>query len=501
MDELTPSTAKQAIALNDENLSTLPAEVGRPNYDRSSLSPGIIHVGVGNFHRAHQSWYMHQLFQKGLAHDWAILGAGVRPYDTDMRQKLLRQDCLTTLIELDPRIMTAEVVGSMIDYLPISPDNGPLIKAIADPAIRTVTMTVTEGGYFINPATQGFDETHSDVQHDAANPKTPKTGFGAIITGLKNRKDSGLGPITLQSCDNLQGNGGILRQTIVSLADMSDPKLAKWISANCSFPNSMVDSIVPATGPDERALAREFGVDDTVPVTHENFRQWVIEDEFCAGRPPLEDVGATYASNVHGYEAMKLRILNAGHQILANAGELLSLSTVAECMQHQLVGAFFQKVQTDEVLPHVPSVTGTSAEDYLSLVIKRFSNTAVKDTVRRVAFDGSSRHPGFLLPTIRDGLDRGVPIDGLALAEALWARMCLGRREDGTKIEPNDPNWPSLVAAAQHAIDEPAAWLRQKSIYGDLGDAPRFAEAFGRWCRRLDESGTSGAIADYLDAA
>ncbi len=489
MDEL--------ISLSNATLARLPSAVRRPRYDRGALTAGIVHIGLGNFHRAHQAWYLHRLFDEGLCHDWAIVGAGVRPADSAQRDRLMAQDCLTTLIELDPSGTSAEVVGPMIDYVPVEETNAALILQMADPAIRIVSLTVTEGGYYKDPASGEFDAGHADIRHDAANPDRPRTAFGAMIAALRLRRDRGVGPFTALSCDNLQGNGATLRQTVVGLARLSDPQLADWIEANCSFPNSMVDCIVPATGPKEIDLARRFGIDDKAPVTHENFRQWVIEDKFCAGRPELDRVGATLSDDVHSYEAMKIRILNAGHQLIANPGEILSVKTISDCMAHPVIHAFFRKVQMTEIAPHVDPVPGMSPGDYVDLIDRRFSNPAIIDTTRRVAFDGSSRHTGFLLPILRDGLAAGAPVEGLALAEALWARMCEGTREDGTTIEPNDPFWDQLQAAARSARERPSAWLEQRQFYGDLADEPRFAEAFGRWLSLIWSDGSAMAMQAY----
>ncbi len=225
----------------------------------------------------------------------------MRPPDAVQRDKLLSQDCLTTLVQLDPDSRAAEVTGAMIDYVPVEAGHGPLIAQMADPAIRIVALTVTEGGYYIDPVTGAFDPKHPDIQHDAENPDMPRTAFGAMIAALRRRRDAGHGPFTGQCCDNLQGNGAILRQTVVSLARLSDPELAEWIDANCSFPNSMVDCIVPATGPQEMKLVNDLGIDDRAPVTHEGYRQWVIEDDFCAGRPDWDKVGATFTDDVHSY--------------------------------------------------------------------------------------------------------------------------------------------------------------------------------------------------------
>ena len=487
------------MKLSDATLHQLPSGIMVPGYDRSKLAPGIVHIGLGNFHRAHQSWYLHRLMEQGLAQDWAIIGAGVRAYDVAQREKLLAQDCLTTLIELSPDGRSAEVVGSMIDYLPIEEGNGPLIEQMAEPEIRLVALTVTEGGYYVDPVTNGFDAAHPDIQHDALNPSRPRTAFGAIIAALRLRRDRGVGPFTGQSCDNLQGNGGILRNTVVSLARLSDADLADWIDENCTFPNSMVDCIVPATGAGELALARELGVDDSVPVTHENFRQWVIEDNFCAGRPDWDRAGATFSDRVHDFETMKIRILNAGHQVLANAGEVLSVGTISECMSHRLIAPYFRKVEREEIAPYVGAVPGMTPENYVELIERRFSNPAIVDTTRRVAFDGSSRHTGFLLPILRDALAANGVVEGLALAEAAWARMCEGTRDDGSSIEPNDPFWGDLTAAAKHAKERPSVWLEQRQIYGDLAKTETFAAAFESWLHMIWDEGMEAALRKYTE--
>ncbi|MEM6615859.1 MAG: mannitol dehydrogenase family protein [Pseudomonadota bacterium] len=490
MDEL--------MRLSNATLSHLPAGIARPLYDRSALTPGIIHIGVGNFHRAHQSWYLHRLMQAAMALDWGIVGAGVRTNDAAMRERLLSQDCLTTLIELDPAGTSAEVVGSMIDYVPVEDRNSALIHAIANPRIRIASLTVTEGGYYIDPVTKQFDGGHVDIQHDVEHPDAPKTAFGAIVAALKHRRDGGFGPVSLMSCDNLQGNGKILRDTVVSLASLIDDDLASWINETCSFPNSMVDCIVPATGEKEIALAHKLGIEDAAPVTHENFRQWVIEDDFCAGRPDWDQVGATFSADVHAYETMKIRVLNAGHQVLANPGEILGIGTIDGCMANAAVRDFFLKVETDEILPQVHPVPGISPEAYLDLIATRFENPKIGDTTRRVAFDGSSRHTGFVLPILRDRLNVGAPIEGLALVEALWARMCFAERENGSHIEANDPMWGELSQAAHDAKTDPSAWLAQTTIYGDLKDAEAFASAFSRWLKTIWAEGTEATLRHYV---
>ena len=484
--------------LSNRTLPDLPAAIQRPAYDRAALRPGIVHIGLGNFHRAHQAWYTHRLMQQGLAQDWAILGAGVRPYDSAMRDRLAAQDWLTTLIELDPAGRSAEVVGSMIGYVPIEEGNGPLIDAMADPAIRIVALTVTEGGYYLTPD-KALDVDHPDISHDAANPDRPRTAFGAMVAALARRRAAGHPPFTGQSCDNLQGNGAILRQTVAGLARLSDPSLAEWIEAEMSFPNAMVDCIVPATGPAELALVREMGVEDEAPVTHENFRQWVIEDDFRQGRPDWDKAGATFSDRVHDYERMKIRVLNAGHQVIGNVADLLGIVTIADTMADDQIAALFRKVEEDEILPHIHAVPEYTPAAYLDLIERRFANPAIRDTTRRVAFDGSSRHPGFVLPSVRDGLAAGRPVEGLALVEALWARYCTGLREDGSVIEPNDPDWDALQARAEAARIDPVAWLVPE-IYGDLGAAEGFAQPFAAWLRLIHAEGARAAMARYLAA-
>lgn len=486
------------LKLSDAVLSTLPKTIKRPNYDRKALTPGIVHIGMGNFHRAHQAWYLHRLMQQGLALDWAILGAGVRPYDAEMRKTLLAQDCLTTLIELDPGMVSAEVIGSVIGYIPIEENNHSLIAHMCDPSIRIVSLTVTEGGYYLDPATKNFDADHPDIRHDVAFPASPRTAFGAIVAALAARRVSGLMPFTCQSCDNLPGNGSILRKVVVSLARLSDVTLADWIDEHVAFPNSMVDCIVPATGPRELALVQSLGLDDAAPVTHENFRQWVMEDRFPAGRPTWELVGATFSERVHDYESMKLRMLNGGHQLVADAGEILGIETISNAMRNPRIRGFFRKVAIQEVGPHLNAVPNMTAQAYVDLIDRRFSNPAIEDTVRRVAFDGSSRQTGAVLPAIRDALASGTGVEGLALSQALWCRMCLGQRMDGSVIAPNDPAWDALVQAATAAHAAPLAWLNQRNIYGSLADEPRFSEPFTRWLSLIYDQGVEVALETYL---
>ncbi len=478
--------------------TAMTATVQTPAYDRARLTPGIVHIGLGNFHRAHMAVYLDDLFAMGEGHDWAILGAGVRDGDARMRDALLAQDCLSTVIELDPAGKSARRVGAMTGFLPVQADNAALIAAMTDPAIRIVSLTVTEGGYYVDPATGTFDPTHPDIVADAKSPDAPKTAFGAILAALRARRTAGTAPFTVMSCDNLPGNGHVTRAAVAGLARLSDPALADWVETTVAFPNGMVDRITPATGPRERAMAAEFGLDDPVPVTCEPFRQWVLEDHFPAGRPALEKVGVTFTPHVHAFEAMKIRILNGGHAIIAYPGGLMDIEYVHEAMAEPLIRGFLEKVEREEIIPHVPPVPETDLDDYFALIVDRFSNPEVADTERRLCLDGSNRQPKFIIPSLRDNLSAGTLPRGLILESALWCRYCMGVTDSGTEIAPNDPNWDRLQATARAAATDPSRWLAMEDIYGDLGRDPAVIAAFAGFLTDLQKRGTRAVLTDYL---
>lgn len=475
-----------------------PPAVAMPGYDRTKLTPGIVHIGLGNFHRAHQAVYLDDLFAKGLGHDWAILGAGVREGDAKMRDALVAQDCLSTVIELDPNGHKARRIGAMTGFIDVQPDNAALIAAMSNPSIRIVSLTVTEGGYFVDPATGRFDPNAPEIVADGRSPESPTTAFGAILAALRLRRDAGTPPFTVMSCDNLPGNGHVTQDAVAGLAALSDPKLADWVRANVAFPNGMVDRITPATGPRERALARSLGLDDPVPVTCEPFRQWVLEDDFPAGRPPLEDVGVTFTPHVHAYEAMKIRILNGGHAIIAYPAGLMDIELVHEAMAHPLVSGFLSKVEREEIIPFVPPVPDTSLDAYFTSVHDRFSNPEIADTVRRLCLDGSNRQPKFILPSLRDNMSAGKIPRGLVLETALWCRYCAGVTDSGATIAPNDPNWDRLTAVAKAAKSDPSRWLGMDDIYGATGRNPDLIAAFAAALNDLWARGTKAVLADFL---
>ncbi|WP_323015942.1 mannitol dehydrogenase family protein [Devosia sp.] len=484
-----------AAALGTITRATVPA------YDRAGLSPGIVHFGVGNFHRAHQAVYLDDLMALGEGHDWAIIGAGVREADEAMRQKLKAQDWLTTVVEQEADTSSARITGVMIDHLKPG-DTRAIIAQLADPAIRIVSLTITEGGYYIDPASQQFDVAHPDIVHDAANPHNPRTVFGLILAGLERRRETGVAPFTVMSCDNIPGNGNVTRNAISLLARSRDPLLSAWVDANVAFPNAMVDRITPATSAREREfLAQAFDIEDNYPVFCESFRQWVLEDHFPAGRPALEKVGVQFVSDVSPYEHMKIRILNGGHAAIAYPAGLLDIHYVHEAMEHPIILNFLRKIETEEIIPIVPPVPDTDLNQYYSQCERRFANPKIGDTVRRLALDGSNRQPKFIIPSALDRVKAGLPVTGLALVSALWCRYCFGTTDSGAIIEPNDPSWARLTTQAARARENPAAWLEMADIYGELAGDPVFAATFIRMLETLWGLGTHETLERYLAGA
>jgi mannitol 2-dehydrogenase len=486
------------VDLNLANISKLGTKVAVPKYARSALSPGIVHIGVGNFHRAHLAVYLDDLFNMGLNHDWAIIGAGVMPSDEAMRQKLASQDFLTTVVEQEATVSKARVTGSMIDF--ISPgDRARLVETLANRETRIVSLTVTEGGYMIDPATGKFDPKHPALQRDAQNPDDPTTAFGLILRGLKLRRERGLQPYTVMSCDNLPHNGVVTRNAVTGLAELMDPKLAEWVKSSVAFPNGMVDRITPATSDRERKVcAEEFGVEDQWPVFCEEFKQWVVEDNFPLGRPAWEKVGAQFVKDVTPWEYMKIRILNGGHAVIAYIGGLMDIHFVHEAMETPLIRDYLKKVTDDEIRPTVLPVPGTDLQDYQKLIERRFANPKIGDTIRRLCLDGSNRQPKFIVPPIADRLKDGKSIFGLALESALWCRYCFGISDSGKVIEANDPNWNALQAKARLAKTNPQAWLDMAEIYGEVGKHPVMQRLFAGYLEAIWKNGAEATVKTYL---
>src|SRR5271169_1964120 len=487
-----------SVKLSVAALARLPAGVAAPKYGRSDLRAGIVHFGVGNFHRAHQAVYLDDLFNAGRDRDWAIVGAGVRDPDVTIREKLKEQDWLTTVVEQEADTTRVHVTGSMIDF--VKPyDTAALLDTLSALNIRIVSLTVTEGGYYISPATQHFDPAHPDIVYDSQHPEAPKTAFGLIAAGLKRRRAAGTAPFTVMSCDNIPGNGHVTENAVAGLAELADPELARWIRASVAFPNSMVDRITPATTDRERAILREkFGLEDNWPVFCEEFRQWVVEDKFPAGRPALEKAGVTFTSDVAPYELMKIRILNGGHAAIAYPAGLLDIHFVHEAMEDAQIRAFLEALTRREIQSVVPPPPDTNLDSYRALVARRFANPKIGDTIQRLCFDGSNRQPKFILPSVRDRLKAGASFNGLALVSALWCRYCYGETESGKAIAPNDPSWERLQKAAKPARNDPLAFLKLRDIFGELAENPAYVRAFSDALASLWARGVRSTLADYL---
>lgn len=485
-----------SIKLNLKLLDELPENVGKPNYSRDSLSPGIVHIGVGNFHRAHQAMYLHQLFSTGNAHDWAILGAGTKSYDLVMRDKLKQQDWLTTVVDLDAEGLTAQVCASMIGFIENDVDS--LIEAISQREIRIVSLTITEGGYFMDDNTGGFNIAHPEIERDIANTRAPTTVFGILISALQRRRADNIPAFTIMSCDNIPHNGDVTRGVMIEMASKFSPDLVDWIDDNVTFPNSMVDCITPATSTlEKQRLQTLFGIEDQAPVFCEPFRQWVMEDNFANGRPPLEEVGVEFVDDVAPYELMKLRILNGGHASIAYPAALLGIHLVHEVMANKLINNYLKKLTKEEIIPSLPAVPGVDFAVYSALIEARFANPEVRDTVPRLCQDASNRLPKFIVPIIRENLRLGISCKGLALVVALWCRLCAEGGDPDSGFKLNDPQAQRLIKQSFQAKNDTLAFLQMHDIFGNIGENIKFSQHFSTWLTTLWNKGTAYTLTQY----
>jgi mannitol 2-dehydrogenase len=486
-------TALSSATLPDLSVST-------PTYDRGTASVGIVHFGFGNFHRSHVAMYLDRLMETGAGLDWGICGVGVLEQDTAMRDVMRDQDCLFTLVVRHPDgSLEPRVVGSVLEYLYGPDDAAAVHKRLDDPAVRIVSLTVTEGGYLKNPATGDFDAENPAVVHDLAHPDDPRTAFAYIVEGLRRRRDSGAAPFTVLSCDNLQGNGDYARRAVVGFARLTDPELATWIDDSVTFPNCMVDRITPSTtDADREAVRREFGVDDAWPVPAEPFTQWIVEDEFPTGRPPLEAVDVQFVDDVRPYELMKLRLLNASHQAIAYFGAPLGYVLVDEALSDDRIRTYLERYMADEAAPTLGDLPGIDLEAYMATLIERFSNPRMRDTLVRLATDGSNRMPTFTLPAIRANLEAGRPIRLGAAMVAAWAEYwaLIGRGEIVPPEVPEDVHAAEMTAAA--ADPRPEAFVEIEVLFGDLADDDTFLHEYLAARRSLVERGVHPTLDDLL---
>ncbi|WP_051367132.1 mannitol dehydrogenase family protein [Hamadaea tsunoensis] len=464
--------------------------VRRPAYDRGGVRTGIVHFGVGGFHRAHQAVILDDLMNAGLADDWGICGVGVLPGDARMRDALAARDHRYTLVLKHPDgTREAREIGSIIDFRYAPDDPDAVVEQLADPGVRIVSLTVTEGGYHVDPTTGEFDDGDPAVQHDLRPGAVPVTAFGFLVAGLVRRRARGIPPFTVLSCDNIAGNGGGARRMVAAFAARLDPELGTWIAAEVAFPNCMVDRITPVTTDADRAeIAAEFGVADTWPVVAEPFRQWVVEDDFPLGRPPFEEAdGVRMVADVEPYELMKLRLLNASHQGMCYFGHLLGHRYAHEAAQDPLIVNLLTRYMDEEATPTLHPAPGVDLARYKATLLERFANPHVRDTVARLCADSSDRIPTWLVPVIRAQLAAGGPIHRSAAIVASWARYADGVDEQGTPIDVVDRRRDGVMAAAIRGD-----FLEQRDLFGDLADSPRFVAAY-QWA--LDSLHTSGARA------
>lgn len=484
--------------LSNQQLSALPAAVKRPSYDRSKVTPGIVHIGVGGFHRAHQAVYLDELFNQGLGHDWGLVGLGLLEHDKAMAEALAPQDCLYTVVEQDIRGNVARVVGSMIDFVhaPSSPEKA--MELLCDPRIRIVSMTITEGGYNIDQATGKFLTSNPAIQAEAKSA-SPKSVFGYVVGALAERRKRGIAPFTVLSCDNLVHNGKVAAHTFCTFAEMRDPELAEWMRSSVAFPNTMVDRITPVTTPQTKVLAAEMlGLEDQWPVACESFKQWVIEDSFCNGRPAFEKVGAQMTSDVTPYEVMKIRLLNAGHSAIGYLGYLCGFEHIFEIMGDSDFQKFINKFWNDEVTAHVKEVPGVNLGEYKRSLFERFSNPNIRDQSLRICSDGSNKLPKFLLPTIREALQKGAPIKLMSLVVASWMRFMNGTDEKGQAIPMNDPRADSIQPIAKRGGESPSELLKVDEVFGDLGANEKFASEVGAALKDLYQLGARKTVQKYI---
>ena len=476
---------------NISDLDNLDPSLEPPSYDRSALARSIVHIGVGGFHRAHLAVYVDQLARAGNT-DWGIVGAGVLPYDAKMYEALSTQDHLYTVVSRSQAGFDATVTGSIVDFIFAHPDQQPLVDKIASPETQIVSMTVTEGGYPVDDATGDFDPDSPNAGPDSA--------FAAIVKGLAKRMDDGVGPITIQSCDNVMGNGDVAALATKSMAKAHSDELSAWIDANVSFPNSMVDRITPATTDADREwFAENIGIEDNWPVVTEPFIQWIIEDDYAGARPPWETLDIIITKDVRPFEHMKLQLLNAGHSVLGFSAHQFEIELVHDGMADPDVLSFVEAYLDREAKTALHPVDGMDFDAYIESLLERFANPQVRDQVLRLAMDGTGRLPKFVLPTLRTHLAQGGPTKLAALMLATWCQSLTGKSDAGNDIAYGpDPMLDQVKAAAQASLENPAAFLDLAPTFDGIREDAAFVTEFATTLTAVRENGLRATIQEYV---
>jgi fructuronate reductase len=489
--------------LSLRTLADLPSAVARPAFDPAGVTVGILHLGLGAFHRAHQAVYTDDV----LARDprWGICGVSLKT--PRAIAPLAAQDGLYTLLTKGGEGTSARVIGSLRETLFAGADRDGLIARFADPRIAIVTATVTEKGYCHDPATGALNRAHPDIVHDVAHPDAPESAVGILVAGLAARRQAGAGPLTFVCCDNLPHNGRMVEALVADFARGRDPALADWIRAHVAFPCSMVDRIVPATTDADIAEAeRLLDVHDAAPVAAEAFGQWVIEHRFAGARPAWEDAGVQFVADVAPFETMKLRLLNGSHSTLAYLGFLMGHDYVWQAAGDPLLSQLIERQMAAEIAPTLKMPAGTDLPAYCAQLMQRFRNAALPHRTQQIAMDGSQKLPQRLLGTVRDRIAAGAPYAHLALAVAGWIRYASGTDEDGATIAVADPlaaTFARIVRDARGDVGPVAdGFLDQKAVFGaDLVAHYAFREAVRGNVIALFRDGARATLARHLGIA
>ncbi len=485
--------------LSDATLAGLPADVERPGYDRASVACGVVHLGIGAFHRAHQAVAFDDLIRQGDRR-WGVRGASLR--SPQVRDDLAPQDGLYSVTVSDADGARTRVIGAVREVLVAPEDPTALVEALAAPETHIATLTVTEKGYKLDPASGDLLEGDADLAADLASLARPRTAPGFLAAGLALRRERGLRGLTAISCDNLPGNGARLQAAVLALARRHDPRLADWIAEHATFPQTMVDRIVPATTDDDiRGLAGRLGVVDRGMVRTEPFSQWVLEDRFAGERPDFASAGVQLTGSVAPWEEAKLRLLNGAHSAIAYLGGLAGIAFVHEFVARD-VGRRFVERLWDEAQATLSPPPGLDVTVYRRALMARFANPALQHRTRQIAMDGSQKLPQRLLATAAARLERGLPIPALALAIAAWMRWQEGRDEAGASFAVDDPlasTTRRLLDGAHSPAGKVQALLGLSAVFPPaLAAQSAFHAAVTDQAQRLAERRALGAVEALL---